>query len=216
MELLRRELARRNYGWFLRLTGGAAWIPTRFSDFLARETQAFLEADSGDAYDILILQTPPQHGKSMSVTEALPAWVLMRNPDARIILASYNEESAERFARRNREINGNPWMNAIAEELSDFARRYPVLEKSVYSSMKIPEIRDAASGGRAVVLTGVVSECCVLSTCMEAIDLGAHVIYLRDACAGDCAETETAVETILSRLPLHITLCDTADYIDSP
>ena len=103
MELLRRELARRNYGWFLRLTGGAAWIPTRFSDFLARETQAFLEADSGDAYDILILQTPPQHGKSMSVTEALPAWVLMRNPETRVILASYNEDSAERFARRNRE-----------------------------------------------------------------------------------------------------------------
>ncbi|MBQ6205525.1 MAG: phage terminase large subunit [Oscillospiraceae bacterium] len=102
-ELVQRELARRNYGWFLRLTGGAAWIPTRFSDFLARETQAFLEADSGDAYDILILQTPPQHGKSMSVTEALPAWVLMRKPETRVILASYNEDSAERFARRNRE-----------------------------------------------------------------------------------------------------------------
>ena len=113
----------------------------------------------------------------------------------------------------NREINGNPWMNAIADELSDFARRYPVLEKSVYSSMKIPEIRDAASGGRAVVLTGVVSECCVLSTCMGAIDLGVHVVYLRDACAGDGPDTEAAVENILSRLPLHVTLCDTADYI---
>ncbi len=102
-ELVRRELARRHYGWFLRLTGGAAWIPTRFSEFLAREAQAFLEADAGNAYDILILHTPPQHGKSMSVTEALPAWVLMRNPETRVILASYNEESAERFARRNRE-----------------------------------------------------------------------------------------------------------------
>lgn len=39
----------------------------------------------------------------MAVTEALPSWVLMRRPDTRIILASYNEESAERFARRNRE-----------------------------------------------------------------------------------------------------------------
>ena len=102
-ELIRRELARRDYGAFLRLTGGATWISTRFSMFLARRAQSFLEADSGNAYDILILQTPPQHGKSMSVTEALPAWALMRNPDSRIILASYNEDSAERFARRNRE-----------------------------------------------------------------------------------------------------------------
>ena len=102
-ELIRRELARRNYAAFLRLTGGPLWIPTRFSTFLARETQTFLEADAGNAYDILILQTPPQHGKSMSVTEALPAWTLIRKPDTRVILASYNEESAERFARRNRE-----------------------------------------------------------------------------------------------------------------
>ncbi len=102
-ELIRRELARRNYAAWLRLTGGPMWIPTRFSDFLAREAQAFLEADTGNAYDILVLETPPQHGKSMTLTEALPGWVLLRAPETRVILASYNEESAERFARRNRE-----------------------------------------------------------------------------------------------------------------
>ncbi|MBQ6987399.1 MAG: phage terminase large subunit, partial [Oscillibacter sp.] len=102
-ELIRRELARRNYAAWLRLTGGPMWIPTRFSEFLAREAQAFLEASTGNAYDILILETPPQHGKSMTLTEALPAWVLVRAPETRVILASYNDESAERFARRNRE-----------------------------------------------------------------------------------------------------------------
>ena len=102
-ELLRRELARRHYAAFLRLTGGPAWIPTRFSQFLADKIQTFLLSDTPNAYDILILETPPQHGKSASVTEALPAWMLARAPDTRIILASYNEESAERFARRNRE-----------------------------------------------------------------------------------------------------------------
>ncbi|MBR3570558.1 MAG: terminase family protein, partial [Oscillibacter sp.] len=101
--LIRRELARRDYGAYLRLVHGAAWIPTRFSAFLAKETQAFVEADTGNAYDILILETPPQHGKSMTVTEALPSWLLIKNPDTRIILGSYNDDSAERFARRNRE-----------------------------------------------------------------------------------------------------------------
>ena len=102
-ELIRRELARRDYGAYLELVYGDAWIPTRFSGFLAREAQAFLEADTGNAYDILILETPPQHGKSMTVTETLPSWLLMKRPDTRIILGSYNQDSAERFARRNRE-----------------------------------------------------------------------------------------------------------------
>lgn len=65
--------------------------------------QAFIETDTGHAFDILILQTPPQHGKSMTTTESLPAWVLGRWPDRRIILAAYNDEFAEKFLRRNKE-----------------------------------------------------------------------------------------------------------------
>ncbi len=102
-ELARRELARRRYGAYLELVYGRDWIPTRFSRFLAAELQSFLEADTGNAYDILVLETPPQHGKSWTLTEALPSWYMGKNPDRRVILVSYNEESAERFSRRNRE-----------------------------------------------------------------------------------------------------------------
>ncbi|MBQ9348318.1 MAG: terminase family protein, partial [Oscillibacter sp.] len=102
-ELARRELARRQYGDYLELVYGEQWIPTRFSRFLAEELQTFLETETGNAYDILILETPPQHGKSWTLTEALPSWVMGRNPDTRVILVSYSDESAERFARRNRD-----------------------------------------------------------------------------------------------------------------
>ena len=102
-ELIRRELARRYYGAYLELVYGRDWIPTRFSRFLAAELQRFLETDTGNACDILVLETPPQHGKSWTLTEALPSWVLGKSPDTRIILVSYNEDSAERFSRRNRE-----------------------------------------------------------------------------------------------------------------
>lgn len=101
--LARRELARRNYGDYLRLVHGSAWVETRLSRYLAAKLQTFLESDTGNAYDILIIHTPPQHGKSMTVTESLPSWVLGKWPDRRIILGSYNDESAERFARRNKE-----------------------------------------------------------------------------------------------------------------
>ena len=102
-ELARRELARRHYRDYLRYVHGAAWIETAMSRFLADRVQAFLEADTGHAFDVLLIETPPQHGKSMTVTEALPSWQLGTHPDARIILAAYNDELAERFLRRNRE-----------------------------------------------------------------------------------------------------------------
>lgn len=102
-ELARRELARRHYGAYLELVGGGSYRPTRFSRFLAEAAQTFWEEQTGHAYDILVVEAPPQHGKSRTLTEALPGWVLGKRPETRVILASYSDESAERFARRNRE-----------------------------------------------------------------------------------------------------------------
>ena len=103
LEMVKRELARRRYINYLAYVNGEQWKHTRFAAFLASEIERFIETDTGNAYDILVLETPPQHGKSMTVTEALPSWVMGRHPDWRVILASYNDETAERFARRNKE-----------------------------------------------------------------------------------------------------------------
>lgn len=102
-ELAKRELARRSYAEYLAYTNGKTWRRTRFSDYLANEIQEFVEADTGNAYDILVIESPPQHGKSMTVTESAPSYFLGRHPTWRVILASYNDETAERFARRNKE-----------------------------------------------------------------------------------------------------------------
>ena len=102
-ELAARELARRNYGDYLAYVHGQAWKRTAMSAFLAEQVQRFLETESGNAYDILVIETPPQHGKSMTLTETLPSWYLGRWPEKRVILGSYNDASAERFARRNKE-----------------------------------------------------------------------------------------------------------------
>jgi predicted phage terminase large subunit-like protein len=73
------------------------------AQYLANEVQAFLESDTGNAYDILVIECPPQHGKSLTLSESFPSWVMGRYPDKRIIIGSYNDETAERFARRNKE-----------------------------------------------------------------------------------------------------------------
>ena len=102
-ELAQRELARRSFAEYLAYVQGRMWKRTRMAEFLAGRVQAFLETETGHAYDILLIETPPQHGKSMTVTESVPSWYLGKHPEARIIMASYNEGFAERFLRRNKE-----------------------------------------------------------------------------------------------------------------
>lgn len=65
--------------------------------------QTFIEEETGHAYDILVIETPPQHGKSMTITESLPSWYLGKYPTRQVILASYNDDFAERFCRKNRD-----------------------------------------------------------------------------------------------------------------
>ena len=68
----------------------------------------------------------------------------------------------------NREINESAELNEIADELKEYTEKYPVFTKSTYSSMKAPEVAEAAAKCKRLVVTGVVAECCVLATAMEA------------------------------------------------
>lgn len=153
------------------------------------------------------LATPPQ----VFLTQ------FVEDPQAGGMWAEYN--------RLNHDINAEPWMSELVAPLAHYAGQYPVCQKSTYSSMPIPELQQAAQGllaqgeeddqapGR-VVLTGVVAECCVLATAIEAIDMGCHVVYLRDACSGVSEETEQAVLKVLEGLsPPHVTIMTTAEYL---
>jgi len=51
----------------------------------------------------LIISIPPQHGKSMLVSETLPSYYLGKNPLKRVIVVSYGDDLARRFGRRNRQ-----------------------------------------------------------------------------------------------------------------
>lgn len=102
-ELAKRELARRNYSDYLAYVHGEQWIKTKMSTYLAGQIQTFLTVDTGHAYDVLVIEAPPQHGKSLTVSESLPSWYLGWHPTHRVILASYDSDFAERFCRRNKE-----------------------------------------------------------------------------------------------------------------
>ena len=78
------------------------WLDTKFHRFLADKVQTFVETITGNPYDILVLSTPPQHGKSMTVTETFPSWYEGKYPDRRCIVACYNDDFAGKFGRRNK------------------------------------------------------------------------------------------------------------------
>ncbi|MDO5445815.1 MAG: phage terminase large subunit [Eubacteriales bacterium] len=101
-ELARRELARRNYYSYLLYAHEGTFKRTRMGAFLAGEVQKFIQEETGHAYDILVVNCPPQHGKSMTITESLPSWYLGKYPDKNIIVASYDSDFAERFSKKNR------------------------------------------------------------------------------------------------------------------
>jgi len=79
-----------------------AWKVTPFHRFLTKYIQNFVERPTELPYEILVISTPPQHGKSQSVTETLPSWYLGKHPDNRVIEISYNEDFASKFGRKNR------------------------------------------------------------------------------------------------------------------
>lgn len=79
------------------------WKPSKLHKYLCRTVQEFVETPSGKSFTILILNTPPQIGKSTTITETFPVWWLMKNPDKGVIEVSYGDDLAERFGKANLE-----------------------------------------------------------------------------------------------------------------
>ena len=95
-------LMRENYASYCYFVHKGKWIDTHFHKFLANRIQNFVETYTGNPYDILVLSCPPQHGKSLTVTETFPSWYVGKYPDRRCIIACYNDDFAGKFGRRNK------------------------------------------------------------------------------------------------------------------
>ncbi len=97
-----RSLARGSLLRYNEYVHEGRWVAARHLAYLCKRVQDFLDAPCRGPYGILLVQLPPQHGKSMCLTETLPSYYLGRNPEKRVLAVSYNEEFARLFGRRNR------------------------------------------------------------------------------------------------------------------
>ena len=115
-----------------------------------------------------------------------------------------------------RETNEDPYLCAITDEFLPYLDRYPLEVKSTFSCFKQENILKAAKQADHVLLSGVVAECCVLSTMMEGIDLGIPLIYLTDCCSGQTPEKEELVKVIASNSdPVHLSVMTSGEYLST-
>lgn len=103
-EELRRKRLRRVYSEYVQETVPGYYM-TNFHKFLCDEIQEFEEHECPDdiSFEVFLLSVPPQHGKSTTLTETLPSWLLTRDPTMKVIIAGYESTFAEGFNRKNRD-----------------------------------------------------------------------------------------------------------------
>lgn len=150
------------------------------------------------------------------ITYRAPSVILTR------FIAPFDEDAVgtwKKYNELNREINENPVMEEFIPSIARYVEEFPYYDKCTYSCFSNPYVRAAADKamvhGGDIVLTGVVSECCVLSTFFQGVDLGYHFVYLKDASAGVDSETEQAVEKVLEGLGyVHVDVMTTQEYMD--
>lgn len=79
-----------------------------------------------------------------------------------------------------------------------------------------PEVEAVVGRGGRLVLAGVSTDCCVISTALAAADAGAHVTIAADACAGSTAENHAAALQVMGLYPPQIIISDTAAVLGTP
>jgi len=110
--------------------------------------QALVDVDNGDC-DRLIISMPPQEGKSTRVTKTGPLWFLLRNPNRRVVVASYAESLAMEFGR---DIRGYITANSGQDGTLDLGLRIAE-DNGAVTSWKLR--RDIGIGGvRSVGIAG--------------------------------------------------------------
>jgi nicotinamidase-related amidase len=81
-------------------------------------------------------------------------------------------------------------------------RGHPVVSEPTFGKWG-DGLREALAGAGEIVLTGVSTDCCVLSTALGAADAGVHVRVAADACAGlSDADHRRALDAMALYAPL--------------
>lgn len=146
----RVELARRHLTHFTEVTF-SNYRRTRMHDIYSGVLNQFALGHVSK----LIVSMPPQHGKSELCSRRLPAFMLGRNPDAMVAVASYSQSFARKFGREVRRIMSDPKYGFIFPK----TRLAEPIDKGYTNSADVAEVVHYAGSlilaGRGSGLTGI-------------------------------------------------------------
>ncbi|MBI3647502.1 MAG: cysteine hydrolase [Actinobacteria bacterium] len=92
------------------------------------------------------------------------------------------------------------------------SRNVPILAAPTFSKYGAG-LEALAGPDRTIVLCGVATDCCVISTALPATDAGLRVRVVRDACAGMTPEAHEAALAIMGGYEGHIGLTTVAEEL---
>lgn len=79
-----------------------------FLDQQVTEVIRYVETQGREGIWFLIVEEPPRHGKTLTISRLLPPWFLGRNPDCRVMLVSYGATLAHKNGRYVRNLMLSP------------------------------------------------------------------------------------------------------------
>lgn len=94
----RKELSKRFYRDYLVMVHHGHYKILRHTDLVVQYLQRIADGEQLN----LLIEMPPRHSKSMTVTETFPSFFLSKNPDKKVITAAYSDGLAKKFGRLNR------------------------------------------------------------------------------------------------------------------
>lgn len=99
LEEIRQELSRRNYKDYIEYVHHGLYQHYPHTELICEAIQPIADGQPKR----VIIELPPRHSKSMTITETFPSYFVGRNPNKSVIAASYSDSLARKFGRMNRD-----------------------------------------------------------------------------------------------------------------
>ncbi|MBT9018654.1 terminase [Lactobacillus delbrueckii subsp. bulgaricus] len=93
----KEALAKRDYSYYFLLANPKSKL-YRHTKYVCEKLQKIIDGEQ----HFYIVEMPPQHGKSLSITKTFPSYYLMRNPSKHVMVSAYSQDLYTQFAASNR------------------------------------------------------------------------------------------------------------------